>query len=150
MKARPQEPVARYHLGRTLAALDRNDEAIGQLRAALGGAPDDDLAVRIHSLLGQLLACRLELPEAVRHYRAAGDGGRADRIDEIAAGFDEALARLVGLRSDAAELAGMEAELETLGDADGVTALAGRRQAMGREIADIESNLSEVRDALCQ
>ena len=105
---------------------------------------------RIHGQLGRLLACRLELPEAARHYRAAGDNERAGRIDELASGFDEALARLADLRSDSAELAGMEAELEVLGDAEGVTALAGRREAIGREIAAIEGNLAEVRAALCQ
>ena len=150
VKERPQEPVARYHLGRTLAALDRNDDAIGHLRAALGTAPDTELAVRIHGQLGRLLACRLELPEAARHYRAAGDDERAGRIDELAASFNKALARLAELRSDAAELAGIEAELEELGDANGVTAVVDRRKAMGREIAGIEDNLSEVRAALCQ
>ena len=89
VKKRPQEPVARYHLGRTLAELDRNDEAIGHLRAALGAAPDAELAVRIHGQLGRLLACRLELPEAARHYRAAGDDEHAGRIDELAASFDD-------------------------------------------------------------
>ena len=44
----------------------------------------------------------------------------------------------------------MEAELEELGDADGVTALASRRAAMGREMSGIDANLSEVRAALCQ
>jgi len=150
VKERPQEPVARYHLGRTLALLDRNDEAIGHLRAALGAAPDSELAVRIHGQLGRLLACRLELPEAARHYRAAGDDARAGRIDELAGGYDEALAHLVKLRNDSAELAGMEGELEALGDANGVTAVAERRAAMGQEIAGIEGNLSAVRAALCQ
>jgi tetratricopeptide (TPR) repeat protein len=146
----PQEPTARYELGRTLAALDRNDEAINHLRAALGAAPDTELAVRIHNQLGRLLACRLELPEAARHYRAAGNDGHAARIDELAASYSKALARLAGLRSDAAELVGMEAELEKLGDANGVTAVAGHRKAMGQEIAAIEDNLAAVRAALCQ
>jgi len=147
---RPQEPVARYHLGRTLAALDRNDEAIGHLRVALGTAPDTELAVRIHGQLGRLLACRLELPEAARHYRAAGDDEHAGQIDKLAGGYDEALARLVSLRNDAAELAGIEAELEEIGEANGVTAVADRRKAMGQEIAGIEDNLTAVRAALCQ
>jgi tetratricopeptide (TPR) repeat protein len=150
VKERPQEPVARYHLGRTLAALYRTDEAIGHLRAALGTAPDTELAVRIHGQLGRLLACRLELPEAARHYRAAGDDARAGRIDELVGGYDEALARLVNLHNDSAELAGMECELVALGDADGKAAVAGRREALGQEIAGIEDNLSEVRAALCQ
>jgi tetratricopeptide (TPR) repeat protein len=150
VKDRPQEPEARFCLGRTLAALGRNDEAIAQLRAALGAAPEDELAVRIHDELGRLLACRLELPEAARHYRAGGDGGRADRIDELAAGFNEALGRLATLRSDASELAEMEARLEGLADADGVAAVARLRKARGREIAEIEDNLAEVRAALCQ
>jgi tetratricopeptide (TPR) repeat protein len=144
------EPLARFYLGRTLAALDHDDEAITQLRAALGAAPDDELAVRIHAQLGRLLACRLELPEAARHYRAAGDTGRADEIDDLASGFAEALGRLTTLRRNIADLVGMEAELEKLGDADGVTALASRRAAMGREMSGIEANLSEVRAALCQ
>jgi len=150
VKDQPQEPIARFYLGRTLAALDHDDEAITQLRAALGAAPDDELAVRIHAQLGRLLACRLELPEAARHYRAAGDTGRADEIDELASGFAEALGRLATLRRNTADLIGMEAELEKLGDANGVTALASRRAAMGREISGIEANLSEVRAALCQ
>jgi len=150
VKDRPQEPEARFYLGRTLAALDRNDEAIAQLRAALGAAPEEELAVRIHDELGQLLACRLELSEAARHYRAGGDRGRADRIDELSAGFNEALGRLATLRSDASELAEMEARLEGLGDADGVAAVARLREARGREIAEIEDNLAEVRAALCQ
>ena len=150
VKDRPQEPEAGFYLGRTLAALDRNDEAIAQLRAALGAAPEDELAVRIHDELGQLLACRLELPEAARHYRAAGDNERADRIDELSASFNEALGRLATLRSDASEMAQMEARLEGLGDADGVAAVARLREARGREIAAIEGNLAEVRAALCQ
>ncbi len=150
VKERGEDPVARYQLGRTLASLDRGDEAIGHLRAALGTAPDAELAVRIHGQLGRLLACHLELPEAARHYRAAGDDAHAGRIDELAASFDEALGRLAALRDGAAELAAMETELEALGDADGVTAVAGRREAMGREAAGIEDNLSEVRAALCQ
>lgn len=150
VKERPQEPVARYELGRTLAALDRNDEAISHLRAALGGAPDTELAERIHGQLGRLLACRLELPEAARHYRAAGDGEHADRIDALAADLSGALARLADLRSDAAEFAALEAELEELGDAKGVTAMADQRKVISREIAAIEGNLSEVRAALCQ
>ena len=83
----PQEPIARYYLGRTLADLDHDDEAATQLRAALGAAPDDELALRIHAQLGRLLACRLELPEAARHYRAAGDTARAEQIDELATRF---------------------------------------------------------------
>ncbi|MDH3815239.1 MAG: tetratricopeptide repeat protein [Acidobacteriota bacterium] len=150
VKEQPQEPMALFYLGRTLADLDHNDEATTQLRAALGAAPDDELAVPIHAKLGQLLACRLELPEAARHYRAAGDTGRADEIDELASGFAEALGRLATLRSNIADLVGMEAELEKLGDADGVTALASQRAAMGREMSGIEANLSEVRAALCQ
>ncbi len=150
VKEEPQEPMARFYLGRALAALDHNNEAIAHLRAALGAAPDDDLAVRIHSQLGRLLACELELTEATRHYRAAGDTGRADQIDELATGFAEALGQLATLRSNIAELAGMEAELEKLGDADGVTALAGRREAMSRELSGIEANLADVRAALCQ
>ena len=147
---RPQEPMARYELGRTLAALDRNDEAINHLRAALGAAPDAELAVRIHGQLGRLLACRLELREAARHYRAAGDNERAGLIGGLAADISGALERLAKLRRDAAEFAGIEAELEELGDANGVTAVADRRKAMGQEIAAIEDNLYEVRSALCQ
>jgi tetratricopeptide (TPR) repeat protein len=150
VKEQPQEPMARFYLGRTLAALDRNDEAITHLRAALGAAPDHELAVRIHAQLGRLLACRLDLSEAVRHYRAAGETGRADQIDEIATGFAEALGRAATLRSSIADLAGMEAELDKLGDADGMKALAGRREAMTRELSGIEANLDEVRAALCQ
>jgi len=150
VKERPQEPIAGYHLGRTLAALGHDVEAIGYLRSALGAAPDQELSVRIHGQLGRLLACRLELPEAARHYRAAGDDKHAAEVDELAASFNEALARLATLRSDVAEMAGMEAELEVLGDADGVIAVAGRREAMGRDIAAIEDNLSEVRAALCK
>jgi len=150
VKEQPQEPMARFYLGRALADLDRNDEAIAHLRAALGAAPEDDLAVSIHAQLGRLLACRLELPEAARHYRAAGETGRADEIDELANGFAEALGRLATLRSNIAELAGMEAELDKLGDADGVAALARRREAMGRELSGIEANLTEVRAALCR
>jgi tetratricopeptide (TPR) repeat protein len=150
VQERPQEPVARYRFASTLAALDRSDEAIDQLRAALGAAPDAGLAARIHGQLGRLLACRVELPEAARHYRAAGDDSRAARIDELAERYDEAVARLASLRNDSSELAGMEGELEALGDAEGMAAVAGRRKVMGREIAAIEDNLSEVYAALCQ
>ena len=150
MKSRPQEPLARFYLGRTLAALDHDDQAITHLRAALGAAPDEELAVRIHSQLARLLACGLELGEAARHYRAAGDGDRAAEIDALAGSFNEALGRLADLRRDVAALAGMEAELEALGDANGVAALAGRREAMGREIGAIEGNLAAVRSALCR
>ena len=150
VKNRPQDPEARFYFGHTLAVLDRDDEAIAQLRMVLGAAPDEELAIRIHSQLGGLLACRLELPEAARHYRAAGDNGRAGRIDELASRFDEALGRLADLRSDSAELAGMESELEVLADVEGVAALARRREVIGREIAAIEGNLAEVRAALCQ
>ena len=150
VKQSPQEPLASFYLGSTLAALDHDDEAITHLREALGAAPEPELAVRIHAQLGHLLACRLELPEAARQYRAAGDTARAIQIDESAAGFDQALARLTTLRSDSAKLAGMEAELEELGDANGVAALASRRETMKREIAGIEDNLSQVRAALCR
>jgi len=88
VKERPQESVARYHLGRVLALLNHNDEAIGHLRAALGTAPDTELAMRIHGQLGRLLACRLELPEAARHYRAAADDAHAGRIDKLAGSYD--------------------------------------------------------------
>jgi tetratricopeptide (TPR) repeat protein len=107
VQERPQEPVARYRFACTLAALDRSDEAIDQLRAALGAAPDAGLAARIHGQLGRLLACRLELPEAARHYRAAGDDSRAAMIDELAERYDEAFARLASLRNDSSELAGI-------------------------------------------
>jgi len=147
VEERPQEPLARVYLGETLADLNHSDEAIDNLRAALGAAPDDELAARIHGRLGRLLACRLELAEAARHYRAAGNDERAERIDEIGASFGEALERLASLRSDVAEMAGMEAELEVLGDAE---AVAERREARSREIAEIEANLSEVRAAFCQ
>jgi len=150
VKERPQEPVALYELGRTLAALDRNDEAINHLRAALGAAPGTELAERIHGQLGRLLACRLELSEAARNYRAAGDGEHADTIDALAADLSGALTRLANLRSNAAEFAALETELEELGDAKGVTAMADQRKVIGREITAIEANLSEVRAALCQ
>jgi len=150
VQQRPQDPLANFYLGLALAALDRDDEAITHLREALGAAPEPDLAVRIHAQLGQLLACRLELPEAARQYRAAGDSARTSQIEESAAGFEQALARLTTLREDSAKLAGMEAELEELGDANGVAALASRREAMNREIAGIEANLSQVRTALCR
>jgi hypothetical protein len=96
------------------------------------------------------LACDLELGEAARHYRAAGDSVRAAEIEGLAANFNDALERLAKLRRDVSALAGMEAEVEALGDANGVAALAGRREAMSREIAAIEGNLSEVRSALCR
>ncbi len=146
----PQEPIARYYLGRTLADLDHDDEAVTQLRTALGAAPDEQLALRIHAQLGRLLACRLELPEAARHYRAAGDSARAEQIDELATRFAESLGRVATLRSNIADLIEMEAELEVLGDANGVAALADRRAVMGREMSGIEANLSEVRAALCR
>ena len=147
---RPQEPLARFYLGRTLADLDREGEAVEHLRAALGAAPEDELTRRIHRRLGRLLACRLELPEAARHYRAAGDDDRAGRIDEIAADIGTALERLATLRDDAAEMAAIEKELEALGDADGVQAVASRRENMLRQIAAIEANLSDVRAAFCR
>lgn len=150
VQSRPQEPQARFYLGRTLAALDHDDQAITHLRAGLGAVPDDELKVRIHAQLGRLLACRLELGEAARHYRAAGDTGRAAEIEELAAGFKDALGQLATLRRDVAALAGMESELEALGDANGVAALSGQREEMGREIAAIEANLAEVRAALCR
>jgi len=150
MKLRPQKPLASFYLGSTLAALDRDDEAITHLREALGAAPESELAARIHAQLGQLLACRLKLPEAACQYRAAGDIARAGQIEASAVGFDQALARLKTLRSDSAKLAGMEAELEELGDANGVAALAGQRETMNREIAGSEDNLSQVRAALCR
>ncbi|HSN55310.1 MAG TPA: tetratricopeptide repeat protein [Candidatus Sulfomarinibacteraceae bacterium] len=150
VKSRPQEPVARFELGRALAVLDHDEEAVVHLRAALGAAPEAELAAQIHGQLGRLLACRLELPEAARHYRAAGDHDRADQIDTVAAGLHEALKRLATLRNNSAEFARMEAELDELGDAKGVAALAERRELMNREIAGIEGNLSEVRAALCR
>ena len=150
VKSRPQEPVARFDLGRTLAALEHNEEAVVHLRSALGAAPDAELAARIHGQLGRLLACSLELAEAARHYRAAGDHDRADEIDTLAAGLDEALKRLAILRNSSAEFARMEAELDGLGDAKGVTAMSDQRKVINREIAAIEGNLSEVRAALCQ
>jgi len=148
VKSRPQEPGVRYDLARSLAALDRNDEAIAELRSALGASPDDELARRIHSQLGHLLTSELELSAAARHYRAAGRIERAEQIDEIAAGFAQALERLTTLRASTAELAQMEAELESFGDAKGVAALADQRATMDREIVAIEGNLSEVRMAL--
>ena len=148
VKSRPQEPEVRYDLGRSLAALDRNDEAIAELRSALDASPDGELARRIHSQIGHLLTSELELAAAARHYRAAGKTERAEQIDEIAAGFAQALERLVTLRASTAELAQMEAELESFGDAKGVAALADQRATMDREIVEIEGNLSEVRMAL--
>ncbi len=148
VESRPREPRVRYDLGRSLAALDRNDEAIAELRSALGVSPDDELTRRIHSQLGRLLTSELELSAAARHYRAAGRTERAEQIDEIAAGFVQALERLATLRASTAELAQMEAELESFGDAKGVAALADRRETMDREIVEIEGNLSEVRMAL--
>ena len=150
VKSSPQEPTARFDLGRTLAALDHNEEAVVHLRAALGAAPAAELAVRIHGQLGRLLACSLELSEAARHYRAAGDDDRADEIDTLSGGFREALDRLATLRNSAAEFARMEAQLDELGDAKGVTAMSDQRKVIGREIAAIEGNLSEVRAALCR
>ena len=47
VKSRPQEPAARFNLGRTMAALDHNEEAVVHLRAALGAAPEAELATRI-------------------------------------------------------------------------------------------------------
>ncbi len=150
VESRPQEPTAQFDLGRTLAALDHNGEAIVHLRAALGAAPEAGLATRIHGQLGRLLACSLELPEAARHYRAAGDNDRADEIDNLSGGFREALGRLATLRGSAAEFARMEAQLDELGDAKGVTAMSDQRKVISREIAGIEGNLSEVRAALCR
>lgn len=150
VKSRPQEPTAQFDLGRTLAALDHNEEAVVHLRAALGAAPEAELATRIHSQLGRLLACSLELPEAARHFRAAGDNDRADQIDTLSGGLREALERLATLRNSAAEFARMEAQLDELGDARGVTALSDQRKVISREIAGIEGNLSEVRAALCR
>ena len=150
VKSRPQEPTAQFDLGRTLAALDHNEEAVVHLRAALGAAPEAELATHIHGQLGRLLACSLELPEAARHYRAAGDNDRADQIDTLSGGFREALERLATLRNSAAEFARMEAQLDELGDAKGVTAMSDHRNVISREIAGIEGNLSEVRAALCR
>lgn len=148
VESRPRDPWARYELGRSLAALDRNDEAVTELRSALDASPDDELARRIHRRLGHLLTSDLELAAAARHYRAAGDTERAEQIDEVAAGIAQALERLSTLRSSTAELAQMEAELESFGDAKGVAALADQRQTMELEIAAIQENLSEVQSAL--
>lgn len=148
VESRQHDPRARYDLGQSLAALDRNGEAIAALRSALDTSPDDELARRIHGQLGRLLTSDLDLEAAARHYRAAGMTDRAEQIDETADGFAQALERLATLRNSTAELAQMEAELESFGDAKGVAALADQRETMDREIAEIEGNLSEVRLAL--
>ena len=73
--------------------------------------------------------------ESVKHLQTIGAGVMAFAL--LLAGIS------------AAEFARMEAQLDELGDAKGVTALSDRRTVMNREIAAIEANLSKVRSALC-
>jgi predicted Zn-dependent protease len=147
--ARSDDPRIGYYLGRTLASLDQDTEAIKVLRAAVGHKPDPDLANLIHGQLGRLLACRLELDDAASHYRSAGNTERADEIAEIAASSSEVLSRLRKLRSDISEMKGMEEQLAALDDPDGVRAIRTKMAEASHEIAGIEENLAKVRRALC-
>ena len=69
----PDNVPALQHLGQTLAALGRNDEAIAVFRRVLVLAPDN---WSTHANLSWLLAHR-DVAECFRHAERAGDSSRA-------------------------------------------------------------------------
>jgi hypothetical protein len=121
------DPATRAAGGWTRADLEPLDHVDGS------GRPEVGYEVRI--LIHQRAVVRPSL---------ACDGGHGS------AGFGKVLEKLATLRGDVAEMAKMQAELEVLGDAVGVTAVASLRQAERQQIAEIEANLSEVSAAFCQ
>lgn len=139
-----------YSLARTLGELDRADEAYDAFSRALDAAPDDAMARRIHSRMGQIAACRLDLESAAAHYRSAHKPDRAEEIESLATEFAGALTQLERLRATVKEIRLMGRELEELGDDQGVTAMRERAVAEQTKIREIEKNLEAVRNALCR
>jgi len=144
------DPVTSYFLGRSLSGLGRDSEAYDAFSAALGAAPDSDLARRIHGRMGQIAACRLDLETASGHYRSARQADRAQEIESLATQFAGALAQLKKLRITVHEIQQMERQLAELGDTQGVTAMQERAAAERIKITEIEDNLEAVRTALCR
>jgi len=144
------DPESSYLLGRSLVGLGRDDEAFDVFSAALNATPDDELARRIHSRMGRIDACRLDLDTAAKHYRSAGKIDRAQEIEALAEEFAGALAQLEKLRATVKEIQQMEHDLADLGDNQGVTAMRERAAAEKNKIDEIEANLEAVRTALCR
>lgn len=147
-RAAPDDPQIAYDLGRSLAAVGQDRRAIEVLGGALEAKPDADLTVRIHRQIAKIDARNLELADAARHFRLAGDEHAAQQIGDLVAGYQTAIERRKELLANIAELRSMEAQLEELNDAQGVTAVRQRTDAMQGELDALEENLQTVRQAL--
>jgi len=144
----PDDPELSYLYGRSLAELERDDEAATALNAALKADPEPELERRIHRQLARVYARDLDLEAAEQHFRLAGETERAVSIHEIAAGFEEALDRRRQLARQLTELRMMTEQLEALNDAEGVRALRQQMTVAQKELDGLDANLGEVRAAL--
>ena len=144
----PDDPRLAYDLGRTLADLGEDRRALAVLEGALEAEPDADLAIRIHRQIAKIHARNLELADAARHFRRAGDDHAAQQIGDLVSGYQQAIERRRELLANIAELRSMEAQLEELKDPQGVTAVRERADAMQSELDALEANLQTVRQAL--
>jgi hypothetical protein len=125
-----------------------DEKALAVLTEAVSHRPDAELAGRIHRQVGKIQARGLELEAAVQSFTLAGDEETAHMIQEIGAGFGEALEARRELVGKIAQLRAMELELESLNDAEGVTAMRQRTAAFEQELDALEDNLEQVRQAL--
>jgi tetratricopeptide (TPR) repeat protein len=147
-EANPLDTRMAYLLGRSLAELGDEEQALEVLSAAVHRRPEDRLAGRIHRQVGRIHAHRLDLDDAVRSFELAGDDQTAGMIRRVDAEIGEALEARRGLLAKIQTLHDMELELASLNDEDGARAMRERRAEFQQELAALDSNLDEVRRAL--
>lgn len=148
LAVRPDDPGLLYLAGWSLRCVGRTDDAVRRFRAALGNKPDAELERRVHGQLARIAEGRFDLEEAAQQHRLAGDGQRAQHLEEIRSSFRSSLDRLGDLRRQIEDVNARLAQLEALGQADAADQVRARVSVLEDEAAAIEANLGDVRQAL--
>jgi len=147
-EAKPDDPRIAYDYGRALDQLGQDAASLAVLTDALTHDPDPELARHAHLRIAKLHARGLDLDAAAEHFRLAGDTDTANRLEELADSFRDALEARRDLLAKLENLRGMKHQLEQLNDAEGVRAVDSRADAIEVELTALDANLEQVQEAL--
>jgi tetratricopeptide (TPR) repeat protein len=148
LELQPHDPLTLYRSARCLRCLERDDEAMGRLEAALARGPDAELTQRVHRQMAALLERRMDLATAAVHHRMAGNSDRALFLDGLQQDIATAMTERDTCQQQIAQLDSMSTQLDALNEADGVKRLEAKIAQLRDRVKAIDDNLAEVRAAL--
>lgn len=139
-RGKPDDALTRYYLGSCALRLERPDEALTELRAALELFPDAVLEREIHATLGAAHRHRVDFRSAAEAYADAGDEEKVAemlRLAEAAGINDDIDARIVECRLRRQELEALFHDHRELDGHSGPAELHAAWQELRVQCADV-------------